>query len=61
MKQILKKTVETIFRKSGYEITKLGAKDPASRPVGRMDFLLEDLKMRGFKCQTIRAYRVLFI
>lgn len=53
MKKNLKKIIENISKKSGYEITKVGAKDPANRPVGRMDFLLEDLKMRGLNCQTI--------
>jgi FkbM family methyltransferase len=53
MKSIIKK----ILKLSGYEITKLPTEKveiaSAKRPIGRMDFLLEDLKKRGLICKSI--------
>jgi FkbM family methyltransferase len=53
MKNLLKK----ILKSTGYEIRNLNRqkvpKGSPYRPVGKMDYLLEDLKQRGLDCQTI--------
>lgn len=51
----MKKTIKNILKFSGYEIRKVRqiAIGSINRPVGRMESLLEDLKIRGLLCQTI--------
>ena len=53
----MKKLLKNFLKSRGYEIKNLHRKkaDIGShyRPVGRMDYLLEDLKKRGLNCQTI--------
>ena len=52
MKRIIKK----ILKSKGYEISKITKETSVTdnyRPVGRMNFFLEDLKKRGLKCESI--------
>ena len=56
----MKKIIKKILQLTGYEINKIPAKkNPVikpgtqSRPVGNMQFLLEDLKQRGLQCHSI--------
>lgn len=53
MKELIKKIIES----SGYRVSKIlpeKGKDFCSKDrIGRMDFLLEDLKRRGLKCNSI--------
>jgi FkbM family methyltransferase len=53
----MKSFIKKIFYYLGYEITKLKGfsnfTSPNKRPVGRMDTILEDLKIRGLNCKSI--------
>lgn len=59
MKKIIGKLANRMLQPLGYEIISTHYKNTifapgsAKRPVGRMDFLLEDLKVRGLNCRTI--------
>ena len=51
----MKEFVKKVIGLTGYEIKKSSSREVGSdkRPIGRIDFLLEDLKSRGLKCKTI--------
>jgi FkbM family methyltransferase len=52
----LKKFINKLLRVTGYELRKahsIAEIGSQRRPVGRMDLLLEDLKVRGLNCHTI--------
>ena len=55
----MKNYIKSLFKLSGYEIKKVTnykqtvQSDQDNRPIGRMDSLLEDLKTRGLKCETV--------
>ncbi len=53
----MKKKIRHLLNLMGVELTRFNQKilEPAStsRPVGRMDYLLQDVKMRGLKCRSI--------
>jgi len=58
MTSTIKKLIRKLVRKFGYDIIAIGKgiRDyPGSpdRPVGKMDFLLQDLKARGFDCRSV--------
>ncbi len=52
---VFKQLIRKIFKSAGFEINRIRIPAPATdqRPVGRMDFLLEDLKTRGLQCKSI--------
>ncbi|WP_276373580.1 FkbM family methyltransferase [Chryseolinea sp. H1M3-3] len=55
----MKKLIKKIINRSGYEIKKIKPGSKVStigsdqRPVGRMDFLLQDLNKRGLVCNSV--------
>jgi FkbM family methyltransferase len=58
MASTVKKLIRSIVRNFGYDISYIGRESGnypggAGRPVGRMDTLLQDMKVRGLQCKTI--------